>query len=213
MPKIITGFNLGERVRISPLIWPNKRLTIQPGDLTQLAPYGSGVYGYQKNRVTNPFTNAPEEEPCGGVVYFDNHISRGDFEAFTRIVGVQFPIPAKPSKDFAVFTAESEEPWKDRYFAQMRIVSKYGLRFMFNALTESEYEGFGEQELSIVDTLCLFIERERARLGTEFGDPRIAGLFGGDGDEAREQLAFGFMVENHNHHVYRIWSRAWLVTK
>ena len=41
----------------------------------------------------------------------------------------------------------------------------------------------------------------------------LAGMFGGDGDDSREKLSFGRMVENGYHHVYRIWSRAWLVTK
>jgi hypothetical protein len=35
--------------------------------------------------------------------------------------------------------------------------------------------------------------------------------FGGDGERAKESLAFGFMVENAYYGVYRIWSRAWLV--
>lgn len=37
--------------------------------------------------------------------------------------------------------------------------------------------------------------------------------FGGDGEWARESLAFGFLVENQYHSIYRIWTRAWLVTK
>ena len=36
---------------------------------------------------------------------------------------------------------------------------------------------------------------------------------GGDGDYAVEELSFGFMLENEYNQVYRIWSRAWLVTK
>ena len=36
---------------------------------------------------------------------------------------------------------------------------------------------------------------------------------GGDGDWAKESLCFGLMVENGYQGVYRIWSRAWLVTK
>ena len=38
-------------------------------------------------------------------------------------------------------------------------------------------------------------------------------MFGGDGDWAKEELAFGCMVENVDLGIYRIWSRAWLVTK
>jgi hypothetical protein len=42
---------------------------------------------------------------------------------------------------------------------------------------------------------------------------KLTGTFGRDGDWAREALCFGFTVENAFHGVYRIWSRAWLVTK
>jgi len=119
-----------------------------------------------------------------------------------------------PSKDFAVFTTESEQPGKDGYIMQMRVVSKFGLRFMFNALTDTEYEKFPEQKLTIVEALWSFIERERERWGSSFMDDKgLGGMFGGDGDFAQEELAFGLMLENDYHGVYRIWSRAWLVTK
>jgi hypothetical protein len=41
----------------------------------------------------------------------------------------------------------------------------------------------------------------------------LSGTFGGDGDWAQESLCFGFMIENAYHGVYRMWSRAWLITK
>jgi hypothetical protein len=41
----------------------------------------------------------------------------------------------------------------------------------------------------------------------------IGGTFGGDGDWAKERLCFGVMVENSSWMAYRIWSRAWLITK
>ena len=53
----------------------------------------------------------------------------------------------------------------------------------------------------------------KRRVGTSFGDSRIDGKMGGDGDYAVEELSFGFMLENEYNQVYRIWSRAWLVTK
>ena len=42
---------------------------------------------------------------------------------------------------------------------------------------------------------------------------QLAGTMGGDGDWAKESLAFGFLMENQYWQVMRIWSRAWLVTK
>lgn len=209
-------FDLGGKIRISPPIWPDHKLDIQPGDLSKFVPYGNGVYGYQNREGSNPLTSAPPQEACGGVIYFGNDITKVDFKALMHIMEVQPKHVVKPSKDFAVFIAESKQPGKDGYLAQMRVVSKFGLRFMFNTLTDAEYEKFPEQELTVVEALWSFIEQERKRWGTSFsqdGTKGLRGLFGGDGDFAREELSFGFMLENDYHNVYRIWSRAWLVTK
>lgn len=201
---------VGDKVRISPPVWPNHKLNIQPGDLTKFVPYGNGVYGYQGRFSENPIKSAPSQEPSGGVIYFGNGITKADFKALLRLLEVQVGY-----KDYAVFVAESEQPGKDGYLVQMRIVTKFGLKFMFGALTDTEYDKFPEQQLTIGDALREFIEREAGRWGTSFMDDGrgLQGLFGGDGDYAREELAFGFMMENEYHGVYRIWSRAWLVTK
>ncbi|MDP2933513.1 MAG: hypothetical protein Q8N81_05285 [bacterium] len=201
---------MGDKVRISPPVWPNHKLNIQPGDLTKFVPYGNGVYGYQGRFSENPIKSAPSQEPSGGVIYFGNGITKADFKALLRLLEVQVGY-----KDYAVFVAESEQPGKDGYLVQMRIVTKFGLKFMFGALTDTEYDKFPEQQLTIGDALREFIEREAGRWGTSFMDDGrgLQGLFGGDGDYAREELAFGFMMENEYHGVYRIWSRAWLVTK
>jgi len=203
---------IGDKIRVSPPILPSSKIGIQPDDLTKSTPYGNGVYGYQGREGGNQFTNAPSQEACGGVVYFGNHITKEDFEAFMRIMGVQ---SRHPSKDFAVFTAESAQPGQDGYLVQMRVVSKFGLRYMFGVLTDADYENFPEQELNVVEALWSFIEHERKRWGTSWmgEDKGLAGKFGGDGYFACEELAFGFMMENEYHGVYRIWSRAWLVTK
>lgn len=203
-------FDLGNEVRISPPIWLGHKLNIQPGDLTNFASYGNGVYGYQDRLGEDPIKNSPSQEPSGGVIYFGNGVARADFEALLRLLEVK-----KNKKDYAVFIAESEQPGKDGYLAQMRIITKFGLRFMFETLTETEYDKFPEQQLSIGDVLYGFLEKETERWGTSFMDDSrgLQGLFGGDGDFAREELAFGFMIENEYHGIYRIWSRAWLVTK
>lgn len=206
-------FDLGDKIRISPPIWPNHKLNAQPGDLSKFTSYGNGVYGYQDHNGGNPFRSAPSQEACGGVIYFGNGVVKADFKALMRVMGVQPGYITKPSKDFAVFTAESNQPGEDGYLVQMRIVSKFGLRFMFGAISETEYERFPEQELTMVEALWSFIEHERARWGTSFGAKGLDGLFGGDGDFAQEELSFGFMLENDYHNICRIWSRAWLVTK
>jgi hypothetical protein len=201
--------NLGnDQIRIFPPIWPDHKLN----DLTQFAPNGNGLYGYQRPQYDNPLLSGPSQEPNGGVIFFDNKITREDFGALLRILN----IPAKENvcHDYAAFTASSQQPSEERYLSQLRIVSKFGLRFMFNALTETEYEHFPKQPLSIEETLWQFVEAEKTHWGTNFWDNQgLSGLFGGDGDFAREELSFGLMVENDYYHIYRIWSRAWLVTK
>ena len=206
-------FDLGSKVRISPPIFSDPSLDVQPGDLSKFTPYGNGVYGYQDRYKGDPFKSAPPEEACGGVVYFGNGVSKEDFQALMCVLEVQSKWMTKPSKDFAVFIEESSQPGEDGYLTQMRIVSKFGLRFMFDAIDEAEYDKFPEQELTMVEAMWEFMRHERERWGTSFGGKGLAGLFGGDGNFAQEELSFGFMLENDYHRVYRIWSRAWLVTK
>lgn len=213
-PPISIAFDLGDGLRVSPPIWPDYSLQVEPGDLSQFAPNGNGVYGYQGRDRTNPITSAPQQEARGGVIYFGNEITKEDFLALMRILGVQRNPGANSSKTFAVFTAESAEPSKYWYLAQVRIVSKFALRHMFGALTQADYDHFPEQALTIAEALWTFIETERKRWGTSWMEDRgLGGTFGGDGHFACEQLAFGLMVENDYHGIYRIWSRAWLVTK
>lgn len=196
-----------EKVIISPPVWPDKNLRVQPGDLSKFTPDGNGVYGYQAKSL-EPIRGDPRDEENGGLIYFGNRVKREDFKGFLRMMGVR----AK-DKDYAAFVKESSNPVEDRYFNQMRLVSKLGLRFIFDAIDDREYDAFKEQELSIGEALWEFMEAEKRKFGTFFGDPRIEGRMGGDGDFAREKLSFGFMLENGYHNVYRIWSRAWLVTK
>ena len=68
------------------------------------------------------------------------------------------------------------------------------------------------QTVSIGDLIWKFIEDQQREYGKGYS-AQLDGLFGGDGDWAKEKLAFGFLVENEYQGVYRLWSRAWLVTK
>ncbi|TFF90020.1 MAG: hypothetical protein EU548_05155 [Promethearchaeota archaeon] len=196
-----------EKIRISPAIWPGKTPRIQPGDLSQFSPRGNGAYGYQKN-IWEPIKGAPIHEKTGCIINFGNNIKKKDFLIFLRMMNIHPNL-----KDYAAFIQESSNPIEERYFKQMRFVSKFGLRFLFGVLNDRGYETFDPQELNLGDALWEFMEIERERFGTFFGDPKIDGKMGGDGDYAIEELSFGFMLENEYHGIYRIWSRAWLVTK
>ena len=127
-----------------------------------------------------------------------------------RVLEIQPAYVRNPSKGYAAFVRDSDSPGKDGYLRQMRIVSKLALRFMFDALHVSEYECFPDQQLSVADALWAFIVQQRELWGMSFCEDRkgLRGLFGGDGDMAREELAFGLMVENEYYEVLRIWSRA-----
>lgn len=209
----ILVFDDGERVRVSPPMFSNNTIKEQPGDLTKFANHGNGVYGYQKGIGWNPFTCAPPQDAHGGVIYFDNNITRNDFDALLRIMGLK---SCNPKKQYSVFMEESKQPGQDGYLKQIRLVPRFAMKHLFGTISEDEYENFPEQNFSMADCMWKFMQSEKKRWGTScFEDQKkgLAGLFGGDGDFAREALSFGFMLENDYHTVCRIWSRAWLVTK
>lgn len=209
-------FDLGGKISISPPLWVGNGVEERSQDLLAFAPQGNGVYGYQDNQSSGVFKGAPTQEACGGVIYFGNDVSKEDFLVLMRIMAVQSVSCKNPDKRFSVFTAQSDNPGQDGYLTQMRIVSRFALRFMFRTLGETEYDSFPEQGVSNVEALWAFMEHEREVWGTSFAQDRthgLRGLFGGDGNFAREELSFGFTVENEYHGIYRIWSRAWLVTK
>lgn len=196
-----------EKVNVSPAVWPGKNLQVQPGDLSKFALYGNGIYGYQKNSL-EPIKGDPIQEESGGLIYFGNGVKQADFSGFLRMIGVR-----EDDKSYAAFVQESSNPVEDRYFKQMRLMSNFGFRHLFKAIDDREYKTFKEQEWTIGESLWKFMESEKRRFGTSFGDSRIEGKMGGDGNYAREELSFGFMLENEYYQIYRIWSRAWLVTK
>lgn len=188
-----------------------KKCDYQPGDLSKFAPYGSGFYGYQP-LILDPFKTAPPQENTGGIIFFpaDSRDSfKTKFQSTLELLGVKIT-----ANDFSVFQLESENPQKDGYLKQMRIVSKFASRCHFNAITDSEYESFHNQEINTFDFLMHFIDSEIKKWGTScFDNNGLWGKFGGDGNYAKEALCFGFTIENSYFGIYRIWSRAWLVTK
>ena len=208
---------LGKQILVYPSIWPGcEAEALQPGDLKKFAPHGCGFYGYQGWDGTTPFSIASQQDPACGVIYFENSIARHDFESLMRIFNISLNSKKPSEKLFAAFVDESKNPGVDGYLVQMRIVSMFGLSSMFRVIDSSDCDNFPSQKLIIADSLWDFIEHQCERWGTSFTQDTtngLGGLFGGDGHYAREELNFGFMVENSYYGIYRIWSRAWLVTK
>jgi hypothetical protein len=181
---------------------PSGNGIIRPGDLSLFTPYGESFYGYQEG-IRDPFKEAPITNAEGGILCFPNHVSREDFQALSRIIGVN-----DRDLDYNVILQTSDDPRTERYLTQMRLVSGFALKFLFQDSQEAD-----AQKLNMTDAMWAFMEKEKSKYGTMFGNPAIAGTLGGDGHFEQEELAFGIAVENPYYHVYRIWSRPWLVGK
>jgi hypothetical protein len=216
-------------VRVFPNVWPGDPLPVQPGDAAQFAPMGFCMdvpimmrpwdtlesaltsreyYGAQPHTF-HPLLGAPRTEARGGVIYFDTGETRDSLLAALRIMGVSM----RPDwRDFAVFVAESSDPQKDGYIVHCRIMPFSTVMNLYRANPDLVEGGHTPQPVSVQDVLWGFVEGQERRWGTGMGGA-LSGCMGGDGDWAKESLCFGFMVENAYHMIFRIWSRAELVTK
>jgi hypothetical protein len=108
----------------------------------------------------------------------------------------------------------SRKPFAERYLDQARIISTRALYGLFDARREAAT--LAAQPISMAEYVVRFVDEQRRKWKEPDSGAfprRLDGLFGGDGDFAKEALCFGFMVENHPWAVYRVWSRAWLVSK
>jgi hypothetical protein len=216
-------------VRLSPCEQPTLEGALNPGDLGTFMPQGSGLdvplvaypwagpeglgqrasYFEYQAPVPDPIKNAPLTDEAGGVVYFPDEPEDADLASLLRLLGVR----TRESR-YAVFARQSEDPQEDGYLTQFRITSRFALLHGFHAIRAEEYESFPEQSLTIGELVPAFVRAEHEHWGGGWPQSeRLEGCMGGDGDWAREALAFGFLVENAYQGVYRLWSRAWLVTK
>jgi hypothetical protein len=114
-------------------------------------------------------------------------------------------------REYGVFQGQSQDPVRERYLDQVRITSKAGLGQLFGI--GKELEQIPTQPISIESYIMQFFNEQNAKWNGRDSEFRLSGTAGGDGDWAKERLAFGFMVENQYWGVYRLWSRAWLITK
>lgn len=210
-------------VTILPSDWPGRELSARPGDLSNAVPQGLGLnvpimitpYGvgpdlgyYGLDRPSSDaFKAAPTQEPCGGVLYFDDGVDVAMLRNALVVIGVHMP-----RKDYAVFAAEAKDPVAERYLDQVRIISK-GALGQFFAVGE-EARALPDQALTLGEYVERFVAEQKEKWGDGYTfSAKLRGTLGGDGDWAKESLAFGFLVENTYWSVYRLWSRPWLVTK
>lgn len=203
--------------------WPGRELPAHPGDLTRAVPQGLGLnvpimitpYGFGPDlgyygldqHSSDPLRGAPTQEACGGLLYFDDGVDTGMLRNALVVIGVHMP-----RKDYAVFAAEAKEPVTERYLDQVRIISKGALGHFFGVGTEAR--ALPDQELTLGEYVERFVAEQKEKWGDGYTfSGKLSGTLGGDGDWAKESLAFGFLVENTYWSVYRLWSRPWLVTK
>jgi hypothetical protein len=214
---------MADAIRYAPAIWPGGA-KIEPGDFNLVVPMGMNLgggpvmrpwdtlesamqattyYGLQPHG-RDPLRDAPLTDAAGGTVYFDDDITADDLATLLRIMGVETEQP-----HFAAFRIDASQPKDERFLTQIRIVVPGALGALFDVAFAPELV---QQDLTIGAAFATFVASERTRWGTGMS-AALRGTFGGDGDWAKESLCFGLMIENAYHGVYRMWSRAWLVTK
>jgi hypothetical protein len=218
------AIGIEDLVNVSPASWP-AYATVAPGDLTKYAPIGLGLrapavmqpwddlnavvargsfYG-SAERTGDPFEDAPVNDAAGGCVYFDSGTDPAGLAALLTILDVQ-----SGSTAYAVYAAESANPPRDRYLAQIRIIN-FDAMDLFGARPDPG-DVFTPQPLDVGQLINAFIDAQQNRWGRGMSS-ELRGTLDGDGDWAKEKLAFGFLIENGSNGVYRLWSRPWLVTK
>ncbi len=214
---------------VLPTSWPGQALRVMPGDFSKYVPQGLGLgapmvvrpwdnplemlarpnyYGFDAPE-SDPIRAAPSQLGGGGVIYFDDQIKPASVRAVLEAMEVH-----TIRRDFAVFAGDAGDTRRERYLAQARIISLPALKELFGAGEPAAQ--LQDQPVTVEAFVLCFLDQQRKRWN---GDPRyafssnLAGTLGGDGDWAKESLAFGFMVENSYWGVYRVWSRPYLVTK
>ena len=212
-------------VKLAPAIWPGEALEVQPGDLSLFAPMGIGLqapmlmtpipgdfiprreyYGAHPH-TGHPFSGAPITEPGGGTIYFNfnDGCERADIGSMLQLMGVRGHLT-----DYAAFLQEATKP-EDRYLTQLRIVSRNALDNVFRVSDQPEGKTLRQQPLPISEVIWKFIRWFKDE-NAEWRYP-VRGVPGGDRIWPDEELAFGFMVENSYHGIYRIWTRFWVCTQ
>lgn len=202
--------------------WPGRALPAMPGDFSRYVPQGMALgapmvmrpwddlatamgtpnyYGLERYDP-DPVRGAPTQDAEGGVIYFDENRTFEDISTALSVIGVRLR-----ETDYVVIAKSADDPRRDRYLDQVRIASRGGLGHLFGPLPE--LAEVPKPPVPLDGYIRQFMDEQRRKWGYR----ELSGTAGGDGDWAKERLAFGFMVENTYWGVYRMWSRPWLITK
>lgn len=187
-----------------------------PENLDVITQDGDGVYHNTEpvwgKSILDATKKISVETATGGLIFFDDSgYSYERFIEMMRILDIAPPKDGMPveehRKDFALFVRSSKDPGKDGYITQWRFVSSFGMQFYYRREEEAKKLEENPQSLGMIDTMVLFIEKEMAKYGGLWNKD-LNKLIGATGDECGHfGLGFGFLVENHYHHIYRLWSR------
>ena len=155
----------------------------------------------------NLLQDAPKYDPTGGSIYFES----SNEEHLRALVRLLMGYKAE-RKDFIAFGVSAKDPVDEHYLDQIKLLTHVAASSVF----EVEYDEMpDEQSITIEDAVVGFVQAQCLKWnepGKTFSS-RLSGAAGGDGEYAKEALAFGLHVENSHWGVLRLWSRAWLVTK
>ncbi len=185
---------------------------VDPSDLSLFIDRSDSITGDERNVNLTPITNAPPTSELGGVIYFGKQITKQQFNTLLSIFNIPFcTIPGNATEcEYSLFHEESKNISGDLYINQLRLVSDFGMEYLFKEKYTTT------QKLTISEILWIFIQSQieiYANKNFQLQDPALSGVLGGDGDNAIENLSFGFTVESDYYNVYRIWSRPYLITK
>ncbi len=202
--------------------WPGRPLPVMPGDFSRYVPHGMGLgapmivrpwddpllalsrpnyYGLE-SYDPDPILGAPTQYPEGGTIYFDDDRDWHDVSAALSVIGVHMI-----ETDYLVIAKSAEDPQRERYLDQVRIASRGAIGHLFEP--GPDLAQVPKPPIPIEGYIRQFMDEQR----NKWDASALRGTAGGDGDWAKERLAFGFMVENGYWGVYRMWSRPWLITK
>jgi hypothetical protein len=181
-----------------------------PEQLDALAEDGQGIYyptnavwGTQLTDVTNRLSI---ETQSGGVVFFDGYnATPARLEALLQLLDV------RPHQRYQVHSHTSDDPIRHGYWTQWRFVSAFALEFYYR-YDKASVAALPVAATPLIPGIVQTIEHEAAALSTVDFDAFIGQRYQQQ-YEGSIGYGFGFLVENHYHGIYRLWSRMLFYSK